>query len=103
MEKPLISTRNYTPHLDAVRYYSIVNATSTTHGPSWRMVVELGPELTAWGLVPGGQSGNPGSKHYDDQLDTWAEGKYFKLHFLSPDESPGSEIELQEELTPAGK
>ncbi len=33
--------------------------------PSWRMVVELGAEIRAWGNYPGGQSGNPGSKFYD--------------------------------------
>jgi penicillin amidase len=30
-----------------------------THSASWRMVVELGPEVRAWGTYPGGQSGDP--------------------------------------------
>ena len=38
------------------------------YGPSWRMVVDLGPELTAWGTYPGGQSGNPASPRYQDHL-----------------------------------
>ncbi|GAG90941.1 unnamed protein product, partial [marine sediment metagenome] len=54
----------------------IVNATSLTFGPSWRMIVALGPELKAWGIYPGGQSGNPGSKFYDNMIDDWAAGKY---------------------------
>ncbi|MEM7659488.1 MAG: penicillin acylase family protein [Bacteroidota bacterium] len=37
----------------------ILNATGATHGPSWRMVVSLGPTIEAYGVYPGGQSGNP--------------------------------------------
>ena len=46
------------------------------------MVVELGPEVKAWGNYPGGQSGNPGSKFYDDLVDDWAAGKPYELVFL---------------------
>ncbi len=66
----------------------IVNATGRFFGPSWRMVVELGPEVKGWGVYPGGQSGNPGSYFYDDMVDDWVEGKTFSLLFLkSPDEN----------------
>lgn len=61
---------------------SIVNAAGPRNGPSWRMVVSLeeaGP--IAWGVYPGGQSGNPGSRHYDNLLPYWAAGKYYKLNF----------------------
>ena len=51
------------------------------HGPSWRMVVELGPEVHAWGTYPGGQSGNPASPHYTDRLDTWKRGELDALLF----------------------
>jgi len=64
----------------------IVNATSRTFGPSWRMIVALGPELKAWGIYPGGQSGNPGSKFYDNMIDDWAAGKIYELHFLKKPE-----------------
>ena len=47
---------------------------SGTHGPSWRMVVELGPTVRAWGTYPGGQSGNPASSRYRDHLSTWLAG-----------------------------
>ena len=43
-------------------------------GASWRMVVELGPEVRGWGTYPGGQSGNPLSDRYTDRLETWATG-----------------------------
>ena len=61
---------------------SIVNAAGSRNGPSWRMVVSLeksGP--VAWGVYPGGQSGNPGSRHYDNLLPYWTNGKYHKLNF----------------------
>jgi penicillin amidase len=45
-----------------------------TEGPSWRMVVDLGPTTSAWGIYPGGQSGNPGSRHYLDLLPGWLDG-----------------------------
>lgn len=47
---------------------------SGTEGPSWRMVVELGPTLRAWGTYPGGQSGNPASSRYRDRIPTWLTG-----------------------------
>jgi penicillin amidase len=46
-----------------------------TFGPSWRMVVELGPEVRAWGVYPGGQSGNPASSHYVDGVRPWSDGE----------------------------
>jgi penicillin amidase len=45
------------------------------------MVVELGPEVRAWGTYPGGQSGNPASKRYDDRLPKWEAGKLDTLRF----------------------
>lgn len=61
---------------------TIVNATSDRHGPSWRMVVEMGPEVKGFGIYPGGQSGNPGSHYYDNMVDLWAEGKLLPLVFV---------------------
>jgi penicillin amidase len=46
-----------------------------THGSSWRMVVELGPELEAWSTYPGGQSGNPVSPRYRDRIPLWLNGE----------------------------
>ncbi|MBT1704864.1 penicillin acylase family protein [Chryseosolibacter indicus] len=61
----------------------IVNAHSKTHGPSWRMIVSLEPgSIKAWGVYPGGQSGNPGSKYYNNLLNSWTQGKYYNLQFL---------------------
>ncbi|MEM6641673.1 MAG: penicillin acylase family protein [Bacteroidota bacterium] len=62
----------------------IVNAASNGHGPSWRMVVELGEdEISAWGIYPGSQSGNPGNPLYGHMIDGWADGTYHKMLFKS--------------------
>jgi len=53
-----------------------VSAVKADHGPSWRMVVSLKPQTEAYGIYPGGQSGNPGSKYYDNYISKWVEGKY---------------------------
>ncbi len=59
-----------------------VNAMKPNHGPSWRMVVQMGKEIEAYGIYPGGQSGNPGSKHYSEFIGHWAQGEYYSLLFL---------------------
>jgi penicillin amidase len=64
-----------------------INATKEQHGPSWRMVVSLTPETEAYGVYPGGESGNPGSKYYDDFVDEWAAGKYFTLWMMKASEA----------------
>ena len=59
-----------------------INATKGSHGPSWRLVASMERVgVKAWGVYPGGQSGNPGSRFYHNLLTPWAEGKYFRLKF----------------------
>ena len=60
-----------------------INATKKTHGPSWRMVISLTAKTEAYGIYPGGQSGNPGSKYYDNFIDQWAAGKYYSLWMIT--------------------
>jgi penicillin amidase len=52
-----------------------------THSSSWRMVVELGPEVRGFGVYPGGQSGNPVSPRYQDRLPRWLSGDLDTLRF----------------------
>lgn len=61
---------------------NIVNAVTHSHGPSWRMIVQLTDQTEAYGVYPGGQSGNPGSRFYDDYIDKWVLGEYHKLWFM---------------------
>ncbi len=69
-----------------------------THGPSWRMLVELGPEVRAWGTYPGGQSGNPASRWYLDRLPRWAAGELDTLQFpATPADLPAARV--RERLT----
>lgn len=65
------------------------------HGASWRMVVELGPEVRAWGTYPGGQSGNPISPRYAEFLGKWSAGTLDTLRF------PRSAGDLPSSLTSA--
>ncbi|MBT5312918.1 MAG: penicillin acylase family protein [Candidatus Marinimicrobia bacterium] len=72
----------------------IVNATKKTHGPSWRMLVEMGDRPAAKVIYPGGQSGNPGSTYYDNAVKDWVMGKYYDIHFLD-----STDIENNSKLT----
>lgn len=60
----------------------IINAVTKSHGPSWRMIVHLTTETEAYAVYPGGESGNPGSQYYDNYLDNWVKGEYYKLWFM---------------------
>ncbi len=64
-----------------------INATKAAHGPSWRMVISLTAKTEAYGVYPGGQSGNPGSKYYDSFVDQWAAGKYYPLWMMTKEEA----------------
>lgn len=66
-------------HLPVGGGRGIINCTKEDHGPSWRMIVQLSFTTEAYGVYPGGQSGNPGSKYYDNFIDTWAKGEYYTL------------------------
>ncbi len=68
--------------LEVGGYAQAPNAVKETTGPSWRMIVELGDEVKAWGVYPGGQSGHPGSKFYDSMIDSWMNGEYYELFFM---------------------
>ncbi len=70
----------------------IINAITRNTGPSWRMVVELGPEVRAWGIYPGGQSGNPGSEFYENFIDDWVAGRTYELLFLESADEEHPEI-----------
>lgn len=60
-----------------------INAIKEKSGPSWRMVVALGDMPKAYGVLPGGSSGNPGSPYYDNQLKDWLKGDLKELLYLT--------------------
>jgi penicillin amidase len=51
------------------------------HGPSWRMVVTLGSPEGSMAVYPGGQSGNPLSPNYADQLEVWLRREYKAIQY----------------------
>jgi penicillin amidase len=50
-------------------------AATKHHGPAMRFVANLGNWDESIMLIPGGQSGQPGSKHYTDEFPYWYEGR----------------------------
>ena len=61
---------------------------------SWRMIVEPGER--AFGILPGGNSGDYFSPHYDDQFRRWADGE-FKSMDLETDAAVAVSFEGDEE------
>ena len=62
-------------------------------GASWRMVVELGERPRAWGTLPGGPSGNPGSEFYTSDLDDWVNGRYHELtRWVTAEQAAGAAV-----------
>ena len=69
-----------------------INAVRNDHGPSWRMIVQLTKNTEAYGIYPGGQSGNPGSVYYDNFVDNWANGKYYPLWMMEKNEETDKRV-----------
>jgi penicillin amidase len=70
----------------------IINATTKIHGPSWRMIVQLTDNTEAYGVYPGGQSGNPGSRFYDDFVNSWTKGQYYSLWMMKRNETSDQRV-----------
>lgn len=71
-----VSGLNYGPRADGGDGFTPLAAGGfpSTHGPSWRMVVDWGAR-TFQGVFPGGQSENPASAWYTNRVDTWFGGR----------------------------
>lgn len=76
-----------------------INATKTNHGPSWRMIVSLTQQTEAYGVYPGGQSGNPGSRFYDNFIDQWASGSYYPLWMMAYGEQKDKRVQWKLSFT----
>jgi len=57
----------------------------TTHGASYRQIVDLADWRNSVCVVTSGQSGHFLSPHYDDQIPLWLEGKYHPMLFFPED------------------
>jgi penicillin amidase len=56
------------------------------------MIVSLTPETEAYSIYPGGQSGNPGSRFYDNAISKWAAGEYYSLWMMKPSEQKDQRV-----------
>jgi penicillin amidase len=90
LAKEIVSFSRF--HLPIGGGANVINATKESHGPSWRMIVSLTKDIEAYGVYPGGQSGNPGSSFYDNAIDQWAGGKYYRLWMMKKEEGEDRRI-----------
>jgi penicillin amidase len=89
LENLVVSGLNYGPKADRGDAYTPLAAPDfpSTHGPSWRMVVDWGAK-TFQGIYPGGQSENPASQWYADRAGKWWNGDYAPM--LAADQAASS-------------
>ena len=78
----------------------VINALRHNNGPSWRMVVQMGPTVKGYGVFPGGESGNPGSFYYNDMFNTWKNGQLNELLFLNSPTENSKRIKMTLNLGP---
>ena len=69
----------------------------SSHGPSWRMVVDWGA-ATFQAIYPGGQSENPASTWYENRVDAWFNGKYAAM--LTADQAASAPGNIAWSLNP---
>ena len=69
------------PHDGSKRWYGV-------SGNSFVAVVEFGPRVRAVAVTAGGESGDPGSKHFDDEAERYAQGRLREVYFW-PDQLAG--------------
>jgi len=66
------------PYPNTKRYYG-------SSGNSFVAVVEFGPKVRAWAVTAGGESGDPASPHFDDQVQRYASGNLRPVYFYPED------------------
>ncbi|MCF6348275.1 MAG: penicillin acylase family protein [Flavobacteriaceae bacterium] len=78
---------NLAYNLDSTGYYKV------TSGPSTRRVIDFSDVENSVSILPTGQSGNPLSKHYNDQAEKYNKGEFVKM-LLNEKEIKASENKL---------
>ncbi len=66
------------PYPNTARYYG-------TSGNSFVAVVEFGPKVKAWAVTAGGESGDPASPHFRDEIVRYASGDLRPAYFYPDD------------------
>lgn len=60
-------------------------------GPVFRMVIALGPDgVRGQNILPGGQSGNPDSAHFNDQARLWLANETLPMRYLPEEVAEGA-------------
>ncbi len=67
------------------RYFPSTKLRYGVHGNSFVCAVEFGEKIKAKSLLAGGQSGDPNSRHFTDQLEMYANGKFKDVLFYKED------------------
>ena len=67
------------------RYSNNTKKIYGTRGNSFVAVVEFGEKVRAKSLLAGGQSGDPKSRHFDDQVELYAEGLFKEIPYYRED------------------
>lgn len=67
------------------RYHNNTKKIYGTRGNSFAAVVEFGPRVTAKSILVGGQSGDPNSKHFKDQVAPFTQANWKNVHFYKED------------------
>ena len=67
------------------RYYLSTQKRYGVSGNSFICAVEFGSKIKAKSLLAGGESGNPNSKHFNDQLEMYTKGKFKDVLFYKED------------------
>lgn len=67
------------------RYYDGTKKRYGVSGNSFICAVEFGEKIKAKSLLAGGESGNPDSKHYADQLEMYTKGEFKDVLFYKED------------------
>lgn len=67
------------------RYYPGTKKRYGFHGNSFVCAVEFGKKVKAKSLLAGGNSGNPSSKHFTDQLEMYTKGQFKDVLFYKED------------------
>ena len=63
------------------RYHNNTKKIYGTRGNSFVAVVEFGPKVKALSILAGGQSGDPDSPHFDDQIEKYAKAEFKNVLF----------------------
>ena len=67
------------------RYYAGTNKRYGVSGNSFICAIEFGKKIKAKSLLAGGESGDPASKHFTDQLEMYTKGKFKDVLFYKED------------------